>query len=272
MPHGMLDPYSLQQKRWRKKIYLAAIERKNLQGASRLIFTTVHEQQAACQSLPWLAAGEVIPLAADCPPRVPRKAYIATFTKLFPQVSNRRCLLFLGRIHQKKGVERLLNILPEVIRKHPDALLVIAGSGEPRYVEHIKQLVRSAKLDQQVLFTGMLTGQAKFGAFACAEVFLLPSRQENFAISMAEAMHMAVPVIISDKVDSWPFVQMANAGFVVEEEQTEVGFTRRIDEILCAPEMARCLGKHGQDFAREQLTWQRVARDMASLYQRMLAE
>jgi glycosyltransferase involved in cell wall biosynthesis len=178
----------------------------------------------------------------------------------------------LGRIHQKKGVERLLNILPEVIRKHPDALLVIAGSGEPRYVEHIKQLVRSAKLDQQVLFTGMLTGQAKFGAFACAEVFLLPSRQENFAISMAEAMHMAVPVIISDKVDSWPFVQMANAGFVVEEEQTEVGFTRRIDEILCAPEMARCLGKHGQDFAREQLTWQRVARDMASLYQRMLAE
>lgn len=68
MPHGMLDPYSLRQKRWRKKIYLAAIERRNLQGASRLIFTTVHEQQAACQSLPWLAAGEVIPLAADCPP------------------------------------------------------------------------------------------------------------------------------------------------------------------------------------------------------------
>ena len=67
----------------------------------------------------------------------------------------------------------------------------------------------------------MLTGEAKWGAFACSEVFVLPSRQENFAISMAEAMHMAVPVIISNKVNSWPFVKAANAGFVVEEEQIE---------------------------------------------------
>ena len=272
MPHGMLDPYSLRQKRWRKKIYLAAIERENLQRASRLIFTTVHEQQAACQSLPWLAAGEVIPLAADCPPRVSCEACIATFTSLFPQTSNRRCLLFLGRIHQKKGLERLLKILPEASRKHPDILLVVVGSGDPAYVDDVKRLVLAARLEHQVLFTGMLTGQAKWGAFACAKVFLLPSSQENFAISMAEAMHMGVPVIVSNKVNSWPFVQTANAGFVVEEDRIEMGFARRIDDILRAPNMALCLGKHGQDFAREQFTWQRVARDMASLYQRMLAE
>jgi glycosyltransferase involved in cell wall biosynthesis len=272
MPHGMLDPYSLQQKRWQKKIYLPAVERGNLQGASRLIFTTAHEQRAAQQSLPWLAPGEVIPLGADCPPYASREACAAIFTNLCPQVSNRRCLLFLGRIHRKKGLERLLNILPEITRKHPETLLVVVGDGERTYVEHIKGLVRLGDLGRQVLFTGMLTDQAKWGAFACAEVFVLPSSQENFAISVAEAMHMAVPVIISNKVNSWPFVQTANAGFVVEEEQIECGLAHRLDELLSVPDKARCLGKQGQDFARKHFTWPRVARDMTSLYCQMLLE
>jgi glycosyltransferase involved in cell wall biosynthesis len=89
---------------------------------------------------------------------------------------------------------------------------------------------------------------------------------------MAEAMHMAVPVIISNKVNSWPFVKSANAGFVIEEEKIELCLARRLDELLCAPDKARCLGKHGQAFAREHFTWQRVARDMTSLYRQMVSE
>src|SRR5215467_8900174 len=99
MPHGMLDPYSLAQKRWRKRMYLAASERRNLQGASRLIFTTFHEQQAARESLDWLGPDEIIPLGADSPPDTPRKTARERFVNLFPQVANRRCILFLGRIH-----------------------------------------------------------------------------------------------------------------------------------------------------------------------------
>jgi glycosyltransferase involved in cell wall biosynthesis len=272
MPHGMLDPYSLRQKRLRKKFYLAALERKNLEGASRIVFTTVREQQAARETLPWLARGEVIPIGADYPTHISREDCIATFTSLFPQVSRRRTLLFLGRIHPKKGLERLLAILPSVTRKHKGILLVVAGTGETAYVERVKQLVRANGLDQHVLFTGLLSGDAKFGALACAEVFLLPSRQENFAISMAEAMHMATPVIISDRVDSWPFVETANCGFVVEEAEIEEGFARRIDEVLSAPNLAYCLGKRGQDFARKQFTWERVSRDMVSMYRDILAE
>ena len=89
---------------------------------------------------------------------------------------------------------------------------------------------------------------------------------------MAEAMHMAVPVIISNKVNSWPFVETANAGFVVEEDQIELSLARRLDELLSAPDEARRLGKHGQDFAREHFTWRRVARDMVSLYRGILSE
>jgi glycosyltransferase involved in cell wall biosynthesis len=272
MPHGMLDPYSLRQKRWRKKIYLAAFERSNIQKASQLIFTTSQEQKNARQSLPWLPPGEIIPLGADCPPEISQDDCVATFISHFPQVVGRRCLLFLGRIHKKKGVERLLKLLPAVTQKHPETLLVIAGTGETRYVDSIKDLVQIEKVAKNVLFTGMLTGSVKYGALGCAEAFLLPSKQENFAIAVAEAMHMAVPIVISDKVNSWPLVREANAGFIVEEEHIETGFAEVIDRILCNPEQARCLGKNGQYFAREHLTWQKTADATVRLYQRVLAE
>jgi glycosyltransferase involved in cell wall biosynthesis len=272
MPHGMLDPYSLRQKRLGKKIYLETVERRTLQEASRLIFTALDEQQAAQQSLHWLAPGEVIPLAADCPPYDSHEACADTFTRLFPQVADRPCILFLGRIHPKKGLERLLRLMPDLIRRHPETLLVVAGNGECTYVKHVKRLVRSLNLNDHVLFTGMIKGQAKWGAFACADIFLLPSSQENFAIAVAEAMHMAVPVIISKKVNSWPFVKRANAGFVLGEDEIELSLIQCLDELLCAPDTAKCLGKHGQDFAREYLTWPRVAKDIVSLYYRMLSE
>jgi glycosyltransferase involved in cell wall biosynthesis len=272
MPHGMLDPYSLGQKRWRKRIYLAASERRNLQGACRLIFTTFHEQQAARKSLQWLGPSEIVPLGADAPPDIPGQAASDAFFKLCPQVIDRRCVLFLGRVHPKKGVERLLTILPNVIRSHPSILLIIAGEGERSYVRSLEDLVHSKNLGSHVLFTGMVRGSAKWSVLASAEVFVLPSRQENFAISVAEAMHSGLPVVITKEVNSWPFVEKAQAGFVIEGDNIELMLAKHLDELLSDPVKARCMGKRGQDWAKEHLTWPRVARDMASLYERLLLE
>jgi len=270
MPHGMLDPYSLAQKQWRKKIYLAATERKTLQEACRLIFTTFCEQQAARESLPWLEPGEIIPLGADGPPDMRRQSEKEEFINLFPEVANRRCLLFLGRIHPKKGLERLLAIFPEIIRRHPRVLLIIAGDGEQSHVRSVRKLVDSANVGAHVLFTGMLEGKSKWSAFACAEIFVLPSRQENFAISMVEAMHSALPVVITNKVNSWPFVEEASAGFVVDEDQIGLTLAARLDELLSDPGKARYMGMRGREFAKEHLTWKRMTRDMISLYEQLV--
>jgi len=270
MPHGMLDPYSLRQKRWRKRIYLAASERRNLQSASRLIFTTFHEQQAARESLSWLGAGEIVPLGADSPPDIPRQTAREAFINLFPQVANRRCLIFLGRIHPKKGLERLLTILPEISRRHPSILLIIAGDGDQSDVRNLKNLVQSKNIGSHVLFTGMVEGQAKWFALACAEAFILPSRQENFAISVAEAMHSGLPVVITNKVNSWPFVEKAQAGFVIEEDNAELGIAKCLDELLSDPDKARSMGSRGKNFAKEHFNWQRVTKDMVSLYNRLI--
>jgi glycosyltransferase involved in cell wall biosynthesis len=272
MPHGMLDPYSLRQKRWRKKVYLAAGERRNLQGAGRLIFTTVHEQQAARDSLKWLGAGEIIPLGADSPPDVPRQTAREEFINLFPQVANRRCLIFLGRIHPKKGLDRLLAILPEIRQRHPSILLIIAGDGEQSDVRRLKNLVRSKNIESHVLFTGLVEREVKWSALACAEVFILPSRQENFAISVAEAMHSGVPVVITNKVNSWPFVEKAQAGFVIDEENAELGMSKRLDELLSDPDKAQIMGSRGRNFAKEHFSWQRVTKDMISLYDQLISD
>jgi glycosyltransferase involved in cell wall biosynthesis len=272
MPHGMLDPYSLRQRRWRKKVYLVVSERRNLEGACSVIFTTFQEQQAARASLSWLGAGEIIPLGADAPPEMPREAARQAFIDLFPKAANRRCLLFLGRIHPKKGLERLLAILPEIVCRHPSILLVIAGDGPRSYVLALENMVHAAKLEPHVLLTGIVEGQAKWSALACAEIFVLPSRQENFAISVAEAMHSAVPVVITDKVNSWPFVENAGAGLVVEEDKIESTLAKCLDELLGAPDRAQCMGKRGHVVAKKNFTWQRVARDMTSLYDRVISE
>jgi glycosyltransferase involved in cell wall biosynthesis len=273
MPHGMLDPYSLGQKRWRKKIYLAASERRTLKGANRLIFTTFHEQQAARESLSWLGRAEIVHLGSDNPPdNMPREAARQAFVNLFPQIAGRRCLLFLGRLHPKKGLERLLTILPRIIHRHPSILLIIAGDGEHSHVLYIKNLVQSINLEPYVLFTGMIDDLTKWWALASAEIFILPSKQENFGISVAEAMHSAVPVVISNKVNLWPFVERARAGFVVEEEEIELSLLERLDELLSAPGKGRCMGMRGQNFAREYFTWQRATRDMVLLYDRLMSE
>ena len=272
MPHGMLDPYSLRQRRWQKSIFLATLERSNLKEARRLVFTTAEEERAARETLPWLPPGAVIPLAADCPSHISREALAEKFRNLFPQAVDRRCLLFLGRIHKKKGLERILAALPEIARRYPQVLLLVAGQGERAYVQHVEDLVRASQLCDHVLFTGGLAGEEKYGAFASAEAFILPSSQENFAISVAEAMHMAVPVIVSDKVSSWPFVVEAGAGFVVDEGDMELDLVQRVDDLLKAPDRAREVGERGRSFARVHFTWPRVVRDTTSLYRQLLSE
>jgi glycosyltransferase involved in cell wall biosynthesis len=272
MPHGMLDAYSLAQKRWRKKLYLVAIERCNLQGASGLVFTATQEEDSARKILPWLTTSVVIPLAGDNPPQLSRRDARRVLAAQFPQIADRRCVLFLGRIDPKKGLERLITALPQVIKKHPSVLLTLAGDGEPSYLRKICNHIYATGLTSHVLLTGALAGKTKWAALGCAELFVLPSKQENFAIAVAEAMHMALPVVITNKVDSWPLVAKANAGVILDDATADSKLAEYLNLLLDAPDDAQYMGRRGQDFAKVHLTWQRVAHDIAALYRRILSE
>jgi glycosyltransferase involved in cell wall biosynthesis len=269
MPHGMLDPYSLSVKRWRKTLYLWAVERRNLSAAHRLIYTTAEEARLVTSEFLSLPKGVVIPLGGDAPGRDSQE--LATgFLERFPQARGRRQLLFLGRLHFKKGLDRILAVLPSIVRVFPEVLLTIVGDGSPAFAAMLNRVITAQGLEKNVLMTGRLDGAAKWGAYASAELFLLPSRQENFAITVAEAMQMGVPVIISNKVSTWPYVKDAGAGLVLDEERIQVDLEEGILSLLQDWGTLRSMGRRGQEYAQKNLTWAGAATNLLRCYDEVL--
>jgi glycosyltransferase involved in cell wall biosynthesis len=271
-PHGMLDPYSLGVKSLRKRLYLNLREKTNLRHASRIIFTTPLEEELAKKSLPWLGEGAIIPLGADMPPPARQEEMAMKFLACFPAAKDKRRFIFLGRLHPKKGLERILEVLPDVVEACPSVLLIIVGSGEPPYVQELGAKTEKLGLREHVLFTGMLQGELKWGALAASELFLLPSHQENFAIAAAEAMHSGLPIILSDKVNLWPFVQEAGAGIVLENKTLGKSLAQTILQLLADAGVSRAMGRRGQLFARENFAWTNTARLTFQLYEKVLSE
>jgi glycosyltransferase involved in cell wall biosynthesis len=270
MTHGMLDPYSLSVKALKKCTYLQLFEKHNIACAQRIIYTTREEERLAALAGLRLPPGELIPLGASAS-SASRDDLRARFLARFPQIRGKRTLLFLGRIHPKKGLDRILNCLQSLKQSIPNVLLVVAGDGETHYIRQIRQLVSALGLDTQVLFAGRLDGEIKWASFAAAELFLLPSRQENFAITVAEAMQMAVPVIISDKVNTWPYVKEARAGLVLNERDINSLLPHAIKELLKDDSTRSEMGVRGSHYARERLTWHASALTLLACYTRVLS-
>ena len=271
MPHGMLDPYSLGVRRWRKRAYLAVVERRHLRQARRMIYTASEEQRLAMSQVSNLPAGAIVGLGAEVPAVEPAVA-TAAFVDAFPVVRNRRQLLFLGRLHEKKGLDRILAVMPDIRRAHPDALLTIVGSGTPQFERALKAEIARLGLGDSVLMTGFLDGVLKWGAYTSATLFLLPSRQENFALSVAEAMHAALPVVVSDRVNTWPYVKEAGAGIVLEEQSIRAALAPAVAALLNDENDLMDMGRRGRDYAGRHLTWRHAADAMLACYRDVLSE
>jgi glycosyltransferase involved in cell wall biosynthesis len=271
MPHGMLDPYALRVKRWRKSTYIWAFEHKNLRAAQRLIYTSPEEAEFATRHLSYLPKSAVVPLGADAP-EAGFECLAAQFLNNFPLARGRRQVLFLGRLDFKKGLDRVFAVLPSVITAVPDLLFTIVGDGSPTFLRKLEKMVATHGLGQNVLITGMLSGSLKWGAYASAELFLLPSRQENFAITVAEAMQMGLPVIVSNRVNTWPYVKESRAGLVLPDNEIGGTLGNSLVMLLQNPSLAKSMGKHGREFARANLTWARATACLLSCYEEVLRD
>jgi glycosyltransferase involved in cell wall biosynthesis len=271
MPHGMLDPHSLSVRRWRKWLYLQLIEMRNIRAAARMIYTTSEEARLAASALRLPPPAAVVSLGGDAP--VEDVNYLSdAFYRVFPETRGRRQILSLGRLHPKKGIDRLLRVLPKVRDQYPDILLTLVGDGDSDFESKLRATINDLKLGEAVLFTGRLNGIQKWGAFATAEVFVLPSYQENFAIAVAEAMQMGLPVIITDKVNTWPSVKAANAGAVLGGEAIEPQLIDAISTLLMSEGLRREMGSRGREYAKAHFTWRRAAADLLRCYEEVVSE
>jgi glycosyltransferase involved in cell wall biosynthesis len=214
-PHGMLDPWfkrTFPLKHLKKWLYWPWAEYRVLRDAAAVIFTSDEERLQARQSF-WLyrCREKVSPLGINAP-AAPSPGAIKAFLQQFPALENKRALLFLGRLHPKKGCDLLIDAFRKSNREN--MALILAG---PDQIGWEKEL-RSRAQQLPVVFTGMLTGEAKQAAFACADAFILPSHQENFGISVVEALALGVPVLISNRVNIWREIEADGAGYVETDD------------------------------------------------------
>lgn len=202
--HGMLDPYFKKRfplKHLKKTLYWYVAEYWVLRNAYRLLFTTGTEQALAEESFPlWHWTGHVVPYGIRAPEGNAADD-IAAFFKAVPEVAGNRYLLFLGRIHPKKGCDLLLEAFTRVAADDPVLHIVMAGPDEVGWTARLQAGITKAGLQHRVHWTGILRGAEKWGAFRAAEAFILPSHQENFGIAVAEALAAGKPVLLSDKVN-----------------------------------------------------------------------
>jgi glycosyltransferase involved in cell wall biosynthesis len=210
--HGMLDPWFKRRyplKHLKKWLYWPWGEYRVLRDADAVFFTCEQERRDARQSF-WLyrCREEVIGYGIAAPPDA-AGAQLAAFHARYPELAGKRLLLFLGRITEKKGCIMLLRAFA---RTHGDLHLIMAGPADGAYAESLKRLAREPAFDGRVTWTGMIQGDEKWGAFRAAEAFVLPSHQENFGISVVEALACGRPVLISDKVNIWREITADGAG------------------------------------------------------------
>ncbi|MGA3170684.1 MAG: glycosyltransferase [Chthoniobacteraceae bacterium] len=220
-PHGMLDPWFAadRARHFKKHLYWHAVEKRILHRSRALLFTSEQEMSRAPLTFgaPWRAA-HLMPLGIPDPPP-DADTQRESFLRRFPQFRNRRILLFLGRIDRKKGCDLLARAFASLQPQGWD--LVFAGPcADPAFLAELPG----------AHFTGMLQGPEKWGAFRCAEVFALPSHQENFALAMAEALACGLPVLLSTAVDTHATVTASGAGFA--EPDTLDGARRLIERWL----------------------------------------
>lgn len=218
MPHGMLDPYFQKAKNRRLKavrnwLFWKFIESKVVNGADGLLFTCEEELLLARKTFsPYIPKAEInIGYGIEVPPDYDTYSQYQ-FLKKCPQVKARAYLLYLSRIHSKKGVDDLLWAYKKIKKEMPNVPdLVIAGPGlETKFGKAMRKLAGS----DSVHFTGMLEGPAKWGAFHGCQAFILPSHQENFGIAVVEAMACNKPVLITNKVNIYREIERAGAGLV----------------------------------------------------------
>ncbi|MEO6731466.1 MAG: glycosyltransferase [Ferruginibacter sp.] len=226
MPHGMLDPYFQKDserkiKAIRNWIYWKLIESKLVNSADGVLFTCQSELQLAREPFrPYNPKREInIGYGTELPPSY-HEDMKAAFLEKCPQVKDQPFILFLSRIHEKKGVDLLIEAYSTLLNE-PGAFpkLIIAGPGlDSEYGKKMMKLVSVSKtLKDTVFFPGMLAGQAKWGAFYLCEAFILPSHQENFGIAVVEALACGKPVLISNQVNIWHEIVENNAGMVEED-------------------------------------------------------
>lgn len=264
-PHGMLDPWSLSQKRLKKRIALAVAFRGMLNAAATL-HALNDDEKRLLQPLRLRAPVVVIANGVDLNEIHPLPEP-GRFRATHPEVEDQPYLLFLSRLHYKKGLDILADAFAQFVERGGAMHLVVAGpDGGVR--QDFERRIREHGLEQRVHLVGPLYGPQKIEALRDAAGFVLPSRQEGFSVAITEAMAVGLPVIITDSCH-FPEVAEVGAGFITQPDADQIA--EAITRLAGDPPAAEAMGRRARQLVESRFTWPHIAQKMVSAYQNVLA-
>ena len=262
-PLGTLDPWSLSQKPVRKKLFLLFGLGKLIRNANALQYTTELEKILTEKNL-GLNNGIVVPNGLFW------RSYQFDFDEKkfktdFPNITQGNYLLVLGRLDAKKNIESVLAGFQEVKAdsRYKNLQLVISGDGNAGYKEKLTRFVKEHPNSNQIYFTGWVEGDSKLLLMAAAKLFLLPSFNENFGVSVAESLACGVPVVVSDQVYLSPYIEKSNSGWVCSNSES---FGKSILNAMQSGEID-VKGENARELIRDKFDWAIVSTVMIEHYQ-----
>lgn len=253
-PHGMLDPWALAQSPWKKKLALSVFERQNLEGAACLHALNSAEAEAL------RAFGLRNPIAV-----IPNGVDLPAEPKPWDERS-RKVLLFLGRIHPKKGIYQLQTAWAKAAVE-PGAAnwrLAIAGWDDGGHLSGLMRQAAELGISETIDFLGPLFGDAKAQVLQNADAFILPSLSEGLPMAVLEAWSYSLPVLMTKECNI-PEGFAANAALRISTQPDRLADSLRIFFALRSAERL-AMGEAGRRLVEHQFTWDRIAADMHEIY------
>ena len=261
-PHGMLEPWAMANSALKKRVMWRAFQGRALHEA-RCLHALCEAELTAMRDLGLTNPIAVVPNGVNLSDFADLPAP-AAFDDAFPSARDRRVLLFMARLHPKKGLVPLLQAWKSVAPAFADWLLVIAGPDEGGHRAQLEQIVADAGLENAVLFTGMLDGALKRAALARAQTFVLPSHSEGFSIAILEAMAARLPVLLTPGCH---FPDAVDAGAALEAQPQVEALGEALRQLLAQSEDERAqMGARGYELVARKYTWERVATNWKRLY------
>jgi glycosyltransferase involved in cell wall biosynthesis len=261
-PRGMLDAWSMRRSQLKKRVVWMAMEHSNLRAA-RLFHVTSKEEGESLRDLGFQQPMAIIPNGVGVPGSTAGSSREELISR-FPPLRDRRWLLFMSRLHPKKGIGELLRAWHEIAAEFPDWHLIVAGPDLDGYGAQMKRETNALDLDRRVTFTGMIEGATKSGILSNAELFVLPTHSENFGLVIAEAFAHGVPVITT-KAAPWSKIQAYNCGWWIDDNHREL--TTALRAALCQSRIElSVMGMRGKAFVSSNYSWAGIGTQMSQVY------
>ena len=254
-PRGMLEPWALNHHKWKKKLAWLAYQKKILKNAAAF-HATAPEEARQIRRFGFRQPIVILPNGVDFPER----------SALHHEDHETRTMLFLSRIHAKKGLPMLLEVWNEL--RPENWKLRIVGNDEGGHAAQIRTLVKRYGLAESVTFEDALEGEAKEEAYLQADAFVLPTYSENFGIVVAEAMSYGLPVITTTAAP-WKLLSDRQCGWWVKPEPTGIR-----EALVAATALTRhdrlAMGRIARELTREQFAWPGIGEKMIEFYNWLL--